>query len=408
MTKIYKTLTIALAIIMIISLCACQQSSGATGEPEELSKYRPDVESQLAQTYPGEEIIPIKARVLNDSMNEYVYSHDGTEVVISYLIPGSPLDEMLAAGELDEAYEKYYKYLDDSEQTSSEQIIDENNPGDYTEFGDSSSSSSSYDDYVSDYDVGYDFDSDFGSVKTHEETLDVMETFTEMRKKADEMYSQASEEDKLSYRVMFKDNDDNEIYEIVYTDGVVEYQQFMFKINVNCGGRTVQMYFDPGRFYTEIDLNGLKSSYDVEAVEQNMTQTDFDSIEDTQILSSIKKGLSEGDTYGSLDYYDFDLKNEKVYTFNLPEEFDLNGRFGGDYVDYLYLYPDYNSLGMDDMLLRAQGTDDVWGNSISSIHNVQLVIGTENNKNYIYFDELINDLGNNPTDSEILEYAKKE
>lgn len=400
MKNTQKILQVVLQIVMIFSLVGCSQAGGNNQEPEEIRKYRSDIESQLAQQYPGEEIIPIKARTLNDQMIEYVYQHDGTEVIIQYTIPGSPLDEMLANGELDKAYEKYYKDLDVSGNTQSSQ--EQTDSDDYVDF---SNGQSDNDDYV-DFSNGQS-DSGFSeTVETTEITLDVMDTFSEMRAVADEKYNQASQDEQRSYRVMFMDSQQNEVYEIVYTNGVVEYQQFLFRINVDCDGKTVQLIFDPGRYYTDIDIQNLKSVYNVTATTKGMTSAEFNEIQDSQIIQLVRDYLSD-DTYeAQAYYYDFSLDGTTSYVFDMPSDLGMSSQFGGEYVDRYYLYPDFQTVGGSDILLRQQTDSGTWGNLIEESTGIQLVMGKENDYIYTYLDDLVSDLGTNPQDSQILEYVK--
>lgn len=399
MKNTQKILQIILQIVMIFSLVGCSQTEGNNQEPEEIRKYRSNVESQLAQQYPGEEIIPIKARTLNDQMIEYVYEHDGVEVIVQYTIPGSPLDEMLANGELDEAYEKYYKDLDVSGNAQS------NNQQEDSGYAQSSQEQSDNDDYV-DFSNGQS-DSGFNeTVKTTEITLDVMDTFSEMRAVADEKYNQASQDEQRSYRVMFMDSQQNEVYEIVYTNGVVEYQQFLFRVNVDCDGKTVQLIFDPGRYYTDIDIQSLKSVYNVTATPKGITSAEFNEIQDSQIVQLVHDYLND-DTYEvQAYYYDFSLDGNSSYVFDMPSDLSMNGQFGGEYVDRYYLYPDFQTVGGSDILLRQQTDSGTWGNSIEESTGIQLVMGKENDYIYTYLDDLVSDLGTNPQDSQILEYVK--
>lgn len=399
MKNTQKILQIILQIVMIFSLVGCSQTGGHNQEPEEIRKYRSNVESQLAQQYPGEEIIPIKARTLNDQMIEYVYEHDGVEVIVQYTIPGSPLDEMLANGELDEAYEKYYKDLDVSGNSQS------NSQQEDSGYAQSNSEQSDTDDYV---DFSNDqSDSGFNeTVKTTEITLDVMNTFSEMRAVADEKYEQASQDEQRSYRVMFMDSQQNEVYEIVYTNGVVEYQQFLFRINVDCDGKTVQLIFDPGRYYTDIDIQNLKSVYNVKATPKGITSAEFNEIQDSQIVQLVRDYLND-DTYEvQAYYYDFSLDGTSSYVFDMPSDLSMSGQFGGEYVDRYYLYPDFQTVGGSDILLRQQTDSGTWGNSIEESTGIQLVMGKENDYVYTYLDDLVSDLGTNPQDSQILEYVK--
>lgn len=384
---------------MIFSLVGCSQTEGNNQEPEEIRKYRSNVESQLAQQYPGEEIIPIKARTLNDQMIEYVYEHDGVEVIVQYTIPGSPLDEMLANGELDEAYEKYYKDLDVSGNAQS------NNQQEDSGYAQSSQEQSDADDYV-DFSNGQS-DSGFNeTVKTTEITLDVMDTFSEMRAVADEKYNQASQDEQRSYRVMFMDSQQNEVYEIVYTNGVVEYQQFLFRINVDCDGKTVQLIFDPGRYYTDIDIQSLKSVYNVTATPKGITSAEFNEIQDSQIVQLVRDYLNDATYEVQAYYYDFSLDGTSSYVFDMPSDLSMSGQFGGEYVDRYYLYPDFQTVGGSDILLRQQTNSGTWGNSIEESTGIQLVMGKENDYIYTYLDDLVSDLGTNPQDSQILEYVR--
>lgn len=399
MKNTQKILQLVLQIVMIFSLVGCSQAGGNNQEPEEIRKYRSDIESQLAQQYPGEEIIPIKARTLNDQMIEYVYEHDGVEVVVQYTIPGSPLDEMLANGELDEAYEKYYKDLDVSGNAQS------NNQQEDSGYAQSSQEQYDSDDYV-DFSNGQS-DSGFNeTVKTTEITLDAMDTFSEMRAVADEKYNQASQDEQRSYRVMFMDSQQNEVYEIVYTNGVVEYQQFLFRINVDCDGKTVQLIFDPGRYYTDIDIQNLKSVYNVTATTKGMTNAEFNEIQDSQIVQLVRDYLKD-DTYEvQAYYYDFSLDGTSSYVFDMPSDLSMSGQFGGEYVDNYYLYPDFQTVDGSDILLRQQTDSGTWGNLIEESTGIQLVMGKENDYIYTYLDDLVSDLGANPQDSQILEYVK--
>lgn len=399
MKNTQKILQIILQIVMIFSLVGCSQTEGNNQEPEEIRKYRSNVESQLDQQYPGEEIIPIKARTLNDQMIEYVYEHDGVEVIVQYTIPGSPLDEMLANGELDEAYEKYYKDLDVS---GNAQSTSQQEDSGYTQ---SNSEQSDTDDYV-DFSSGQS-DSEFNeTVKTTEITLDVMDTFSEMRAVADEKYNQASQDEQRSYRVMFMDSQQNEVYEIVYTNGVVEYQQFLFRINVDCDGKTVQLIFDPGRYYTDIDIQNLKSVYNVKATPKGITSAEFNEIQDSQIVQLVRDYLNDATYEVQAYYYDFSLDGTSSYVFDMPSDLSMNGQFGGEYVDRYYLYPDFQTVGGSDILLRQQTDSGTWGNSIEESTGIQLVMGKENDYVYTYLDDLVSDLGTNPQDSQILEYVK--
>lgn len=400
MKNTQKILQIILQIAMIFSLAGCSQTSGSTQEPEEIRKYRSNVESQLAQQYPGEEIIPIKARTLNDQMIEYVYEHDGVEVIVQYTIPGSPLDEMLANGELDEAYEKYYKDLDVSGNAQS------NNRQEDSGYAQSSQEQSDNDDYVDFSNGQSDSKTSSETVKTTEITLDVMDTFSEMKAVADEKYKQASQDEQRSYRVMFMDSQQNEVYEIVYTNGVVEYQQFLFRINVDCDGKTVQLIFDPGRYYTDIDIQNLKSVYNVKATAKGITSAEFNEIQDSQIVQLVHDYLND-DTYEvQAYYYDFSLDGTSSYVFDMPSDLSMSGQFGGEYVDRYYLYPDFQTVGGSDILLRQQTDSGTWGNSIEESTGIQLVMGKENDYIYTYLDDLVSDLGTNPQDSQILEYVR--
>lgn len=399
MKNTQKILQIILQIVMIFSLVGCSQTEGNNQEPEEIRKYRSNVESQLAQQYPGEEIIPIKARTLNDQMIEYVYEHDGVEVIVQYTIPGSPLDEMLANGELDEAYEKYYK---DSDVSGNAQSTSQQEDSGYTQ---SNQEQSDSDDYI-DFSNGQS-DSGFNeTVKTTEITLDVMDTFSEMRAVADEKYNQASQDEQRSYRVMFMDSQQNEVYEIVYTNGVVEYQQFLFRINVDCDGKTVQLIFDPGRYYTDIDIQSLKSVYNVTATPKGITSAEFNEIQDSQIVQLVRDYLNDATYEVQAYYYDFSLDGTSSYVFDMPSDLSMSGQFGGEYVDRYYLYPDFQTVGGSDILLRQQTDSGTWGNSIEESTGIQLVMGKENDYIYTYLDDLVSDLGTNPQDSQILEYVR--